>query len=115
MEEGAAGEAEAAANEMQIDTSAVNSSQQTVNNDKLQDRFTLNFAFTSNQFRITLPIPTLEEESGSQKPKQKVTQDRAHTIDAAIIKRMKADKRMEFQSLLTHVLDALSMFRPEPA
>lgn len=112
-------DASAAANEMQIDTSVVSSSQQTVNNDtanRLQDRFTLNFSFTTNQYRINLAIPTLEDEgSGTQKPKQKVVQDRAHTIDAAIIKRMKADKRMEYNQLLTQVLAALSMFQPEPA
>ena len=112
-------DASAAANEMQIDTSVVSSSQQTVNNDsanRLQDRFTLNFNFSTNQYRINLAIPTLEDEgSGTQKPKQKVVQDRAHTIDAAIIKRMKADKRMEYNQLLTQVLAALSMFQPEPA
>ena len=112
-------DASAAANEMQIDTSVVSSSQQTVNNDtanRLQDRFTLNFSFSTNQYRINLAIPTLEDEgSGTQKPKQKVVQDRAHTIDAAIIKRMKADKRMEYNQLLTQVLAALSMFQPEPA
>ena len=113
-------DASAAGNEMQIDTSVVSSSSQvTVNNDaanRLQDRFTLNFSFSTNQYRINLAIPTLEDEgSGTQKPKQKVVQDRAHTIDAAIIKRMKADKRMEYNQLLTQVLAALSMFQPEPA
>ena len=67
-------DASAAGNEMQIDTSVVSSSSQvTVNNDaanRLQDRFPLNLSFSTNQYRINLAIPTLEDEgSGTQKPK----------------------------------------------
>jgi hypothetical protein len=60
-----------------------------------------------------LPIPALEEEGGTTK-KPKLVQDRAHTIDAAIIKRMKTHKRMDFNELLAQVLSALSMFQPQP-
>lgn len=73
----------------------------------------LNQGFKSNQFRLNLPIPALEEE-GNQTKKTKVIQDRAHTIDATIIKRMKTNKRMEFKDLLAEVLSALSMFQPQP-
>jgi len=54
-------------------------------------------------------MATLEEESTGVK-KQKVVQDRAHSIDATIIKRMKTYKKMEFNDLLTEVISALSMF-----
>ena len=42
-----------------------------------------------------------------------MVQDRAHNIDAAIIKRMKTHKRMDMNELLTEVVQALSMFQPE--
>ena len=60
-----------------------------------------------------MPIPALEEE-GSVNKKQKVVQDRAHSVDATIIKRMKTHKRMDFNELLSEVLSALSMFQPQP-
>ena len=69
----------------------------------------MNNQFRSNQFRLNLDIPTLEEE-GSNIKKQKVVQDRAHSIDATIIKRMKTNKKMDFNELLSEVLQALSMF-----
>ena len=58
-------------------------------------------------------MATLEEEASANK-KQKVVQDRAHSIDATIIKRMKTHKRMDFNELLSEVLQALSMFQPQP-
>ena len=58
-------------------------------------------------------MATLEEE-GTGVKKQKVVQDRAHSIDATIIKRMKTHKKMEFNELLSEVLSALSMFQPQP-
>lgn len=58
-------------------------------------------------------MPTLEEDSNANK-KQKVVQDRAHSIDATIIKRMKTNKKMDFNELLSEVLQALSMFQPQP-
>ena len=73
----------------------------------------VNNQFKSNQFRLNLDVPTLEEE-GSNNKKQKVVQDRAHSIDATIIKRMKTNKKMEYNELLSEVLQALSMFQPQP-
>jgi hypothetical protein len=60
-----------------------------------------------------LPIPALEEE-GTTTKKPKLVQDRAHTIDATIIKRMKTHKRMDMNELITEVLGSLSMFQPDP-
>ena len=79
-----------------------------------QERFLLNEAFRSNQFRLNLPIPLIEEE-GKQTKKGKVVQDRAHTIDATIIKKMKTYKRMDHNELITEVITALSMFQPQLA
>jgi len=75
----------------------------------LNDRFHLNVNFKSNQFRLNLPIPAIEEE-GTQTKKTKIVQDRAHAVDATIVKRMKTNKRMEYKDLLSEVLQALSMF-----
>lgn len=50
-----------------------------------QERFLLNTAFKSNLFRLNLPIPALEEDGSSTK-KEKVEQNRAHSIDATIVK-----------------------------
>ena len=41
-------------------------------------------------------------------------QDRAHSIDATIIKKMKTHKKMDMTDLMAQVMQALSMFRPEP-
>ena len=60
-----------------------------------------------------MPIPALEEEDTTTK-KPKLVQDRAHTIDATIIKRMKTHKRMDMNELITEVLGSLSMFQPDP-
>lgn len=59
-----------------------------------------------------MPIPALEED-GTTTKRPKLVQDRAHTIDATIIKRMKTHKRMDMNELLTEVVSALSMFQPE--
>ena len=50
----------------------------------------LNPNFVSKQYRISLPIPELEEIY----KKQKVVQDRSHAIEAAIIRLMKTNKKM---------------------
>ena len=90
-------------NQQMIDTTN-SGAKQSVN-----ERFFLNLNFKSNQFRLNLPIPALEEEGVSNK-KVKVVQDRAHSIDATIIKRMKTHKKMDFNELLSEVISALSMF-----
>ena len=79
----------------------------------LNDRFHFNENFKSNQYRLNLPIPAIEEEA-TQTKKTKIVQDRAHAVDATIVKRMKTNKRMEFKDLLAEVMQALSMFQPQP-
>ena len=69
----------------------------------MTDLFKLNEEFRSNMFRINLPIPALEEE-GTTSKKPKLAKDRAHTIDASIIKRMKTHKRMDMNELLSEVI-----------
>ena len=88
-------------------------SQATDANKPLLDLFKLNQEFRSNMYRINLPIPALEEE-GTTSKKPKLAKDRAHTIDASIIKRMKTHKRMDMNELLTEVIQALNMFQPDP-
>ena len=79
----------------------------------LDTRFHLNLNFRSNQFRLNLPIPAIEDE-GTQTKKTKIVKDRAHAVDATIVKRMKTNKRMDYKDLMTEVLQALSMFQPQP-
>ena len=79
----------------------------------MNDRFHFNENFKSNQYRLNLPIPAIEEEA-TQTKKTKIVQDRAHAVDATIVKRMKTNKRMEFKDLLAEVMQALSMFQPQP-
>lgn len=102
-----------------INTGAAAASQGTTDNEAssasniLDTRFIVNNDFRSNQFRINLQIPAIEEE-GTQTKKTKIVKDRAHAVDATIVKRMKTNKRMNYRDLLQEVLSALSMFQPQP-
>jgi hypothetical protein len=44
--------------------------------------------------------------------KEKVTEDRAHAIDATVVRLMKARKTMEVNILMNEVLSSLHMFKP---
>lgn len=61
--------------------------------------------------RLNLPIPTLEEIY----KKEKVQEDRYYAIDAAIIRIMKTRKRLEWGTLMGDVLQAMTLFKPQPA
>ena len=98
----------AAASESNTDNEASAST-----NKILDTVFTVNNEFRSNQFRLNLAIPAIEEE-GTQTKKTKIVKDRAHAVDATIVKRMKTNKRMNYRDLLQEVLQALSMFQPQP-
>lgn len=59
------------------------------------------------KFRI--PIAVMDE---SHNPK-KLEEDRGHTIEAAIVRIMKARKTLSHQQLIAEVLTQLSFFRPD--
>lgn len=46
--------------------------------------------FKNNQRRINFPVPVLEESV----KKEKITTDRSHAVDAAIVRIMKSRKKM---------------------
>ena len=66
--------------------------------------------FQSNYMRLQLPQPVLEEVY----KKEKVTEDRAHAIEATVVRIMKSKKSMEFNTLMNEVLASLHMFKPQP-
>ena len=70
----------------------------------------LNEAFTTNFVRLNLPIPVLEEVF----KKEKVQEDRAHAVDATVVRIMKTKKRLELATLMTEVLASLHLFKPQP-
>jgi len=73
------------------------------------DTFTTNNTFSSKSLRFRVPIAALEE---SHNPKR-LEDDRGHTIEAAIVRIMKARKTLSHQQLIAEVLTQLSFFRPD--
>lgn len=46
--------------------------------------------------------------------KEKVTEDRAHAIEATVVRIMKSKKSMDVNTLMNEVLASLHMFKPQP-
>jgi cullin 1 len=74
------------------------------------DKFTANPKFSSNSRKIRIPMPSLDASFNAKK----VEEDRSITIDAAIVRIMKARKTLQHQQLLSEVLSQLSFFNPNP-
>ena len=56
--------------------------------------------FKNNQRRINFPVPVLEESV----KKEKITTDRSHAVDAAIVRIMKSRKKMSIVALRLEVI-----------
>lgn len=67
------------------------------------------FFYSSKSLKFRIPIPVMDE---SHNPK-KLEEDRGHTIEAAIVRIMKARKTLTHQQLIAEVLTQLSFFRPD--
>ncbi len=74
------------------------------------DTFEVNARFSSNMRRQRIPMASLEE---SHNPKR-VEEDRSHTIEACIVRVMKARKTLPHNSLVAEVMNQLQFFKPNP-
>lgn len=63
-------------------------------------KFSVNKNFKHNQRRINFPVPVLEESV----KKEKITTDRSHAVDAAIVRIMKSRKKMNMVELRLEVI-----------
>jgi len=70
----------------------------------------VNEAFSSPYNRIVFPTPVLEEVY----KKEVVQEDRSIAVEAAIVRIMKSRKKLDHNSLVQEVLNALRMFQPNP-
>jgi len=79
--------------------------------------FCVNDAFTSKFFRIKIQTVSSkgETEPERKETRQKVDEDRKHEIEAAVVRIMKARKKLQHNNLVTEVIEQLkSRFLPSP-
>jgi cullin 1 len=74
------------------------------------DQFEVNKKFKSSKIKFSIPMASL---NFSDDIKKKVKEDRTVMIDAAIVRIMKARKRMAHSALVSEVLQQLNQFQPE--
>lgn len=74
-----------------------------------EDVFTYNAGFTSKLYHIVVSqIPAKEQREEEANVEQRVFEDRQHEVDAAIVRIMKAKKRLTHQQLLVEVFATVS-------
>jgi len=79
--------------------------------------FTVNDAFTSKLYRVKIQAVAAKGESEPERKetRSKVDEDRKHEIEAAIVRIMKARRRMTHNNLIAEATDLLkSRFLPSP-
>ena len=75
------------------------------------DSFTVNAAFTDRMRRVKIPVPSVEDRRAVV---QDVGKDRAHAVDAAVVRVMKARKALTHAQLTGEVVPQLArMFKPD--
>ena len=74
-------------------------------------RFKVTEKFMSPYKRVNFPVPMLEEAV----KKERITQDRSHAVDAAIVRIMKSRKSMKFNDLRLEVVNIMQTFKPDDA
>ncbi|KAK6340567.1 Cullin-3 [Orbilia brochopaga] len=88
---------------------------------KPSDKFSYNPNFTSKALRIKIGIVKgagnkVETEKERKETEDKVEESRAHLIEAAIVRIMKARKQLKHQALMLQITEQLSKrFMPDPA
>uniref|UniRef100_A0A1I8ARI6 CULLIN_2 domain-containing protein n=1 Tax=Steinernema glaseri TaxID=37863 RepID=A0A1I8ARI6_9BILA len=86
-------------------------------NIEAKDKFSVNEGFTSKQARIRIQMVSgrSETEPERKETRRKVDDDRKHEIEAAIVRVMKARKKLLHNQLITEVTDQLkARFLPDP-
>ena len=73
------------------------------------DKFHVNTKFKAKQKRLRIPMASLE----SSHNKKKVEDDRTHTIEAAIVRIMKARQELKHNDLIAEVIKQLTFFKPK--
>lgn len=79
--------------------------------------FSINDQFTSKLFRVKIQTVSSKGESEPERKetRQKVDEDRKHEIEAAVVRIMKARKKLQHNILVTEVIEQLkSRFLPSP-
>lgn len=72
------------------------------------DKFSVNAKFKAKQKRLRIPMASLESSHNAKK----VEEDRTHTIEAAIVRIMKARGELKHNDLMAEVIKQLSFFKP---
>ena len=72
-------------------------------------QYFVNRDFKPQLRRVTFPIPVLEELV----KREKVTQDRSHSVDALIVRIMKSRKKLRQPELIGECISMCKNFRPE--
>ena len=74
-------------------------------------KFKVNIKFSSQNKRVQFPVPILE----AAVKREKVTQDRSHAVDAALVRVMKARKKMQYKDLVLEIIMLSRTFKPDDA
>lgn len=64
----------------------------------------------TTRVQIRIPMASLEEQHSAKR----VEEDRSHTIEACVVRIMKARRTMTHQQLFTEVMAQLHFFKPNP-
>lgn len=71
----------------------------------------INPNFNTPHRRVNFPVPMLEEAV----KKERITQDRSHAVDAALVRIMKSRKKMKITDLRLDVVTLMQTFKPDDA
>lgn len=77
------------------------------------DVFCSNTAFTNNLRKFRIPMPVLDDAEAATGNKF-LAEERGHTVDASIVRIMKARKILSHTDLQYEVLRQITAFQPEP-
>lgn len=82
-----------------------------ITKEKDSEKYRVNNTFNSAHRRVNFPVPMLEEAV----KKERITQDRSHAVDAALVRIMKSRKKMKITDLRLDVVTIMQTFKPDDA